>query len=34
MRKMILMALAGYVWRKFQAGRMKPRVTPAPMRRY
>lgn len=33
MRKMILMAIAGYVWRKFQ-GRMKPNAAPAPMRRY
>ena len=34
MRKMILMAIAGYVWKKFQARGMKPRATPAPARRY
>jgi hypothetical protein len=34
MRKMILMAIAGYVWKKFQERGMKPRVTPAPARRY
>jgi hypothetical protein len=33
MRKMILMAIAGFVWRKFQ-GRMKPKAGRAPMRRY
>lgn len=32
MRKMIFMAVAGYLWKKFQARGMKPRVA-HPVRR-
>jgi len=32
MRKLIMMALAGYVWRKFQARNLQPSQARAPRR--
>lgn len=34
MRKMIMMAIAGFLWKKFQSRATKPRVSGRDMRRY
>jgi hypothetical protein len=33
MRKMIMMAIAGFLWKKFQARAAKPRISARGMRR-
>ena len=33
MRKMIMMAIAGFIWKKFQSRTTKPRVSARDMRR-